>query len=79
MTALNRHGEEFAENEEVRMHWGYHKSTNDKVFVIHSISKFVSCESGFMILLKDKDTGSLFKRKLDTNWLIKIKKEKLEL
>ena len=72
-SAKNRYGDEFTENEDVFIKQGYHKAVEGRVFVVDEIFPFDACESGFMIQLVDKETGSLLKRKLDTNWISKIK------
>lgn len=71
--AKNRRGELFEMNEEVHVN-GYHPKMDGRVFVIIWMGKMDNCESGVMIGLKDKETGNLVKKSLDTNWLIKIKK-----
>lgn len=71
--AKNRHGEMFHEGEEVRIHSGYHPSLEGRVLIIIEMCDFEMCESGKMIQLKDKETNKLLKRKLDTNWILKIK------
>lgn len=72
-SAKNRYGDEFLENEEVLINPGYHKAVEGRIFIIKEIASFDGCESGFMIQLADKETGSLLKRKLDTNWISKNK------
>lgn len=71
--AKNRYGEIFSVGDEVNIRNGYHPSCDGRVFIVETIEPFDACESGYMILLKDKETGNIFKKKLDTNWFIKIK------
>jgi len=71
--AKNRYGDVFFENEEVKIWSGYHPKTTDRIFIIKDILPFVACESGHMIQVVDKETGNPLKRKLDTNWFLKIK------
>lgn len=70
--AKNRKGEVFVLEEEVFVN-GYHSKMDNRVFVVIWMGKMDNCESGVMIGLKDKETGNLVKKSLDTNWLIKIK------
>ena len=74
MEARNRYGVVFKEEEEVRIYGNYHPSLNNRILIIRGIIDFEACESGKMVQLEDKETGKLLKKKLDTNWLLKIKK-----
>jgi hypothetical protein len=73
MTATDRYGNVFSEKETVFVKSGYHSKMDRRRFIIETISDFGSCESGSMIQLIDEETGNLVKRKIDTNWLLKIK------
>lgn len=73
--AKNREGIQFSVGEEIMMidKYNIYPSMIGQVLVIEEIVQWDNCESGFMILVKHKASGNLFKRKLDTNWFKKIK------
>jgi hypothetical protein len=68
----NRYGETFVLDEEVHLKEGglFTKLVN-RLLVIVGIYIFEECESGRMVLMKDKETGKTLKHIFDINWLTK--------
>lgn len=75
MVAINRHGEFFEKGECVTMidKPVLYKELVGMVLIIEDIKEVPYGESGFNVLLKEKSTGRIFKKWLDTNWIQKLK------
>ncbi len=75
MVAVTRHGEYFQKGEEVMMVDNpiIYGTMLNRVLVIEDIKIHDACESGFNVLLKDKESGKVFNKWLDTNWIQKLK------
>lgn len=73
--AKNREGMQFSIGEEVMMidKYNIYPSMIGQILIIEDILLWDNCESGFMIQIKHKESGNMFKKKLDTNWFKKIK------
>lgn len=75
MTATDRYGNEFRVGDIVQMKDFpvLYKSMQDKPLEITKIEEVLHCESGFNVLVKCLESGTEFKKPLDTNWFQKIK------
>lgn len=75
MTATDRYGNEFIEGEIVQMidFPVMYKTMIGKNLEIVGIKEFEASESGFNILAKCVESGTTFKKYLDTNWFQKLK------
>lgn len=70
----NRDGVTFFPDEEVLLKdGGNFKMLKDRPLIIKGIYILEECESGRMVLLKDKETDKPLTHIFDVNWLIKIK------
>lgn len=70
----DRFGNTFFPEEEVLLKdGGNFKVLKDRSLIIKGIYIFEECESGRMVLLKDKETDKPLTHIFDINWLIKIK------
>lgn len=70
----DRYGNTFFPEEEVLLRdGGNFKMLRDRLLIIDGIYIFEECESGRMVLLRDKETNKKLTHIFDVNWLIKIK------
>lgn len=70
----NRDGVTFFPDEEVLLKdGGNFKVLKERPLIIKGIYIFEECESGRMVLLRDKETNKKLTHIFDINWLIKIK------
>lgn len=86
MTAIDRYGNEYQVGEIVRMKNDTIWPTMDgKEQEIVEITTFVDCESGFHVLLRDVESGNVWKNKdkspkaIDTNWIQKLDHNKKQV
>jgi hypothetical protein len=74
MRAINRNGDVFEKGEIVMMvdqPTLYETMKNQELEIIE-IKEWDDCESGFMIQVVHKESGTPFKRMMDTNWFQKL-------
>lgn len=75
MTATDRYGNEYRVGDIVQMKDFpiMYKSMVGKKIEVVDITEVESCESGFNILGRCVETGTTFRKYLDTNWFQKLK------
>jgi hypothetical protein len=75
--AKDRKGNEYRVGDKVQMidYPSLYETYNlfNRPMEIVDIEPFEACESGHVILLKDLQTGNIWKKTIDTNWIQKLK------